>query len=50
MLLSKTAEQQGVALEGELLERRGSSMAKGLRKDIKQSSHTRADMKLGRVL
>ena len=49
VLLRKTAEQQGIALEGNLLECRGCSMAKGLRKSIKQSTHTRAGKKLGRV-
>ena len=49
VLLRKTAEQQGIVLEGKLLECRGCSMAKGLRKGIKQSTHIRADKKLGRV-
>jgi len=49
VLLRKTAEQQGIVLEGNLLECRGCSMAKGLRKGIKQSTHTRAGTKLGRV-
>ena len=40
VLLRKTAEQQGIVLEGNLLECRGCSMAKGLRKSIKQSTHT----------
>ena len=48
-LLHKTAEQQGIVLEGNLLECKGCSMAKGLRPGIKQSTHTRADKKLGRV-
>ena len=48
VLLRKTAEQQGIVLEGELLECKGCSMAKGIRKGIKQSTHTRADTKLGR--
>ena len=48
-LLRKTAKQQRVVLEGKLLECEGCSMAKGLRRDIKQSTHTRADKKLGRV-
>ena len=48
-LLRKTAEQQGVVLEGKLLECKGCSMAKGLRRGIKQSTHARADKKLGRV-
>ena len=49
-LLRKTAEQQGVVLEGKLLECKGCSMAKGLRRGIKQYIHTRADKKLGRFL
>ena len=49
VLLRKTAEQQGIVLKGKLLECRGCSMAKGLRKGIKQSTHIRADKKLGRV-
>ena len=49
-LLRKTAEQQGIILEGKLLECKGCSMAKGLRRGIKQSAHTRAGKKLGRVL
>ena len=40
VLHRKTAKQQAVVLEGELLECRGWSMAKGLRKGIKQSTHT----------
>ena len=48
-LLRKTAEQQEVVLEGKLLECKGCSMAKGLRRGIKQFTHTRADKKLGRV-
>ena len=48
-LLRKTAEQQGVVLEGKLLECKRCSMAKGLRRVIKQSAHSRADEKLGRV-
>ena len=48
-LLRKTAEQQGIVLEGKLLACKGCSMAKGLRRGIKQSTHTRADKKLGRV-
>ena len=48
-LLRKTAEEQGVVLEGKLLECKGCSMVKGLRRGIKQSTHTRADKKLGRV-
>ena len=49
VLLRKTAEQQGIVLKGKLLECRGCSMAKGLRKGIKQSTHTRAGKKVGRV-
>ena len=49
VLLRKTAEEQGIVLEGKLLECRGCSMAKGLRKGNKQSTHTRAGKKLGRV-
>ena len=45
-VLRKTAEQQGVVLEEKLLACRGCSMAKGLRKGIKQSTYTRADKKL----
>ena len=48
VLLRKTAEQQGVALERELLGCRGCDMDKGLRKRIKQPTHTRADKKLRR--
>ena len=39
-LLRKGAEQKGIALEGELRKCRGGPMAKGLRKGIKQSTHT----------
>ena len=42
-LLKKTATQQGIAYSGELHECRGCSMAKGLRKPIARSTHTRAD-------
>ena len=42
VLLKKMAEQQDVNLSGELHECRGSSMAKGLRKPIARSTHTRA--------
>ena len=49
-LLRKTAGQHGIVLEGKLLECKGCSMAKGLRRGIKQSTHTRAGKKLGRVL
>ena len=48
-LLRKSAEQQGVVLEGKLLECKGYSMVKGLRRGIKPSTHTRAEKKLGRV-
>ena len=48
--LPKTAKQQGIVLEGELLKGRVCSMAKGLRKSIEQSTRTRADKKLGRIL
>ena len=48
-LLRKNAEQQGIVLERKLLECKGCSMAKGLRRGIKQSTHTRAGKKLGRV-
>ena len=48
-LFRKTAEQQGIVLEGKLLECKGCSMAKGLRQGIKQSTHTRADKKLVRA-
>ena len=49
-LLRKTAEQQGIVLEGKLLDCKGCSIAKGLRQGIKQSAHTRADKKLGRAV
>ena len=49
VLLRKTAEQQEIILEGKLLECSGYSMAKGLRKGISQSTHTRANKKLGRI-
>ena len=39
-LLRKTAEQQGVVLEAKLLECKGCSMAKSLRRIIKQPTHT----------
>ena len=48
-LLRKTAEQQGIVLDGDLLGCKGCSMAKGLRRGIKQSTYTRADKTLGRV-
>ena len=49
VLFKKTAEQQGVNLSGELHECRGCSMAKGLRKRIVRSTHTRVDKTLQRV-
>ena len=49
MLLKKKAEQQGVNLSGELHECRGCSTAKGLRKSIARSTHTRVDKKQQRV-
>ncbi|CAM9437793.1 unnamed protein product [Pylaiella littoralis] len=49
VLLKKTAEQQGLAYSGELHECRGCSLAKGLRKPIARSTHTRAVKKLQRV-
>ena len=45
----KTAEQHRVVLEGKLMECKGGSIMKGLRRGIKQSTHTRADKKLGSV-
>ena len=48
-LLKKTARQIGMELSGELHECRGCSMAKGLRKPIARSTHTRAVKKLERV-
>ena len=48
-LLRKTAEQQGVVLERNLLECKGCAMSKGLRRCTKQPTHTRAGKKLGRV-
>ena len=50
ILLRKTAEKQGIVLEGNLLESRACSMAKVIRKGIKQSMHTREDKKLGRAI
>ena len=50
VLLRKTAEQQGIVLEGKLLECRGCSMPKGLCKGIKRPTHTRADKSSGGVL
>ena len=49
VLLKKAATQQGIAYSGELHECRGCSMAKGLRKPIARSTHTRAAKKLQRV-
>ena len=49
VLLKKTATQQGIAYSGELPECRGCSVAKGLRKPIARSTHTRAAKKLQRV-
>ena len=49
VLLKKTVEQQGVNLSGEFHECRGCSMAKGLRKPIARSTHTRANKNLHRV-
>ena len=49
-LLSKTAEQQGIVLEGKLLGCEGCSMAKGLRRGIKQSTHRGRDKMAGRFL
>ena len=40
VLLRKTAEQQGIILEGKMLVRKECSKAKGLRRSIKQSTHT----------
>ena len=48
-LFRKIAAQPRFVLEGELLGCRACFMSKGLRKSIKQSTHTRADYKLGRV-
>ena len=49
VLLKKTATQQGIADSGDLHECRGCSMAKGLRKPIARSTHTRAAKKLQSV-
>ena len=49
VLLKQTATQQGIAYSGELDECRGCSMAKGLRRPIARSTHTRAAKKLQRV-
>ena len=42
MPIKKTAEQQAINLSGEVHEFRGCSLAKGLRKPITRSTHTRA--------
>ena len=47
VLLRKTAEQQGIVLEGEMHECKGCPMANGCHKGIKQSTPTRAEKKLG---
>ena len=49
VLRKTTVEQQGVNISGELHECRGCSTAKGLRKPIAMSTHTRANEKLQRV-
>ena len=49
VLRKKTATQQGIAYSGDLHECRGCSMAKGLRKPIARSTHTRAAKKLQRA-
>ena len=49
VLRKKTVTQEGIAYSGELHECRGCSMAKGLRKPIARSTHTRAAKKLQRV-
>ena len=49
VILKKTATQQGIAYSGELHECQGCSMAKGLRKPIARSMHTRVDKKLPRI-
>ena len=46
-LVRKTAEQQGIVLEGQLLECTWCSMAEGLRKCMKQSTHTSQLRSLG---
>ena len=43
VLPRKTAEQQRIVLEGELLECTAWPMTEGLRKSIEQSTHTRAE-------
>ena len=50
MRLRKIAEQQGIVLERKLLECKGCSITNGLRRSIKQSTHTRADIQLERVI
>ena len=49
VLLKETATRQGIAYSGNLHECRGCSMAKGLRKPIARSAHTRAAKELQRV-
>ena len=49
VLFKKTAEQQGADHSGDLHECRRCSMAKGLRKPIARSMHTRANKKIQRV-
>ena len=49
VLLKKTVSQKGIAYSGDLHECRGYSMAKGLRKPIARSTHTRAAKKLQRI-
>ena len=49
VLLRGTAEQQGTVLERKLLECKGCSMANCLCKGMKQSTHTRAYKKLGKI-
>ena len=41
--LPKTAKQQGVVLQGERQERKGYSLAEGIRESITLFRHTRAD-------
>lgn len=49
VLTLKTAEYREIVIEGNLLECRGYAIAKGLRKSIEQSTHTRTIIKIGRV-
>ena len=49
VLLKKTATQQGIVDSGDLHEYRGCSIAKGPRKPIASSTHTRASKKLQRI-